>query len=138
MRRSGEAREMAEEGLPGELRALGRALEIPPSGGRPADDGRPSDDGPRAHGVQGTDGMSGAHDVRGTDGVPAEGGETLVERVIARIVGLPVPVADDRIREEQWWGPLPGLEAGQGPAGGVSRSADREPGRRPSARPPRS
>lgn len=111
---------MAEEGLPGELRALGRALEIPPSGGRPADDG------------------PGAHGVPGTDGVPPEGGETLVERVIARIVGLPVPVADDRIREEQWWGPLPGLEAGQGPGGGVSRSADREPGRRPSARPPRS
>ncbi|MFI1119707.1 hypothetical protein ACH4VS_00580 [Streptomyces hygroscopicus] len=135
---------MAEEGLPGELRALGRALEIPPSGGRPADDG------PGAHGVPGTGGMSGAHDVPGTDGmsgadgvlgtdgVPPEGAETLVERVIARIVGLPVPVADDRIREEQWWGPLPGLEAGQGPAGGVSRSADREPGRRPSARPPRS
>ncbi len=123
---------MAEEGLPGELRALGRALEIPPSGGRPADDG------PGAHGVPGTDGMSGAHDVPETDGVPPEGGETLVERVIARIVGLPVPVADDRIREEQWWGALPGLEAGQGPAGGVSRSADREPGRRPSARPPRS
>ncbi|MEU1902591.1 hypothetical protein [Streptomyces hygroscopicus] len=117
---------MAEEGLPGELRALGRALEIPPSGGRPADGGHPADGGPGAHGVP------------GTDGVPPEGGETLVERVIARIVGLPVPVADDRIREEQWWGPLPGLEAGQGPGGGVSRSADREPGRRPSARPPRS
>ncbi|MFC9222825.1 hypothetical protein ACFT8W_19190 [Streptomyces hygroscopicus] len=129
---------MAEEGLPGELRALGRALEIPPSGGRPADDGHPADDGPGAHDVPETDSVSGAHGVPGTDGVPAEGEETLVERVIARIVGLPVPVADDRIREEQWWGPLPGLEAGQGPAGGVSRSADREPGRRPSARPPRS
>ncbi|AEM87934.1 hypothetical protein Strvi_8627 [Streptomyces violaceusniger Tu 4113] len=69
--------------------------------------------------------------------MPLEGGETLVERVLARIVGLPVPVADDRIREEQWWRPLPGLEAGQGPAGGVSRSADREPGSPPSARTPR-
>ncbi len=98
---------MAEEGLPGELRALGRALEIPPSGG------------PSRHAVS------------------RAGGETLVERVLARIVGLPVPVADDRIREEQWWRPLPGLEAGQGPAGGVSRSAGREPGRPPSARTPR-
>ncbi|MFE2673304.1 hypothetical protein ACFXEZ_05195, partial [Streptomyces hygroscopicus] len=118
MRRSGEAREMAEEGLPGELRALGRALEIPPSGGRPADDG------PGAHGVPETDGVSGAHGVPGTDGVPPEGGETLVERVIARIVGLPVPVADDRIREEQWWGPRGRRGAagarprGGGPGGG--------------------
>lgn len=110
---------MAEEGLPGELRALGRAVEIPPSGA------------PSRHGVPPEGGAPPAGDM------PLEGGETLVERVLARIVGLPVPVADDRIREEQWWGPLPGLEAGQGPAGGVSRSADREPGSPPSARTPR-
>lgn len=102
---------MAGEGLPEELRALGRALEGPPPGGPSA------------------------------DGVSPGGGETVVERVLARIVGLPVPVpveADgDRIREEQWWRPIPGLEAGQGRAGVVSRSADRGPGRPPSAQRPR-
>ncbi|MFE2027160.1 hypothetical protein ACFW9V_18925, partial [Streptomyces hygroscopicus] len=106
---------MAEEGLPGELRALGRALEIPPSGGRPADDGHPADGVP------------------GTDGVPPEGGETLVERVIARIVGLPVPVADDRIREEQWWGPRgrprapPPAPAPRPPAAGPGPRRGRRP-----------
>ncbi|GAA1095376.1 hypothetical protein GCM10009577_16790 [Streptomyces javensis] len=129
MRWSGEAKEMTEEGLPGELRALGRGAGIPPSGG-------PSRRGvSRAGGVGPADGAPpGALE----GGVPPGGGETLVERVLARIVGLPVPVADDdRIREEQWWRPLPGLEAGQGPAPGVSRSADRAPGRPPSARTPR-
>ncbi len=126
---------MAEEGLPGELRALGRGPGIPPSGG-------PSRRGvSQAGGVGPEDGMEpegGAPPGASEGGVPPGGGETLVERVLARIVGLPVPVADDdRIREEQWWRPLPGLEAGQGPAPGVSRSADRAPGRPPSARTPR-
>lgn len=116
---------MAEEGLPGELRALGRALEIPPSGG------------PSRHGGSRAGGAPPEGDPPLKGGSPPEGAETLVERVLARIVGLPVPVADDRIREEQWWRPLPGLEAGQGPAGDVSRSADREPGSPPSARTPR-
>ncbi len=120
---------MAEEGLPGELRALGRGPGIPPSGG------------PSRHGVSQAGGVEpedGAPSGAAEDGVPPGGGETLVERVLARIVGLPVPVADDdRILEEQWWRPLPGLEAGQGPAPGVSRSADRAPGRPPSARTPR-
>lgn len=110
---------MAGEGLPEELRALGRALEGPPPGG------------PSADGVS----------LGSAAGVSPEGGETVVERVLARIVGLPapvpVPVVGDRIREEQWWRPLPGLEAGQGPVGGVSRSADRGPDRPPSARRPR-
>ncbi|GAA0980756.1 hypothetical protein GCM10009576_038250 [Streptomyces rhizosphaericus] len=126
---SGEATEMAEGGLPGELRALGRGPGIPPSGG-------PSRRGvSQAGGVEPEDGAPpGASE----GGVPPGGGETLVERVLARIVGLPVPVADDdRIREEQWWRPRAALEAGQGPAPGVSRSADRAPGRPPSARTPR-
>ncbi|WP_431771628.1 hypothetical protein [Streptomyces cucumeris] len=57
------------------------------------------------------------------------GGETVVERVMARIVGLPVPVPPERgrIREEQWWRALPGLAAGQSAVISVRRSADREP-----------
>ncbi len=120
---------MAEEGLPGELRALGRGPGIPPSGG-------PSRPGVSQAG--GAEPEGGAPPGAAEDGVPPAGGETLVERVLARIVGLPVPVADDdRILEEQWWRPLPGLEAGQGPAPRVSRSADPAPGRPPSARTPR-
>lgn len=143
---SGEAKEMAEEGLPEELRALGRALEIPPSGG-PSRHGvsraggvEPEASMPPEGGGASAGGRAPAApaEVRAPEaGVPLDGGETLVERVLARIVGLPVPVAGDRIQEEQWWQPLPGLEAGQGPAPGVSRSADREPDRPPSARTPR-
>ncbi len=132
---SGEATEMAEEGLPGELRALGRGPGIPPSGGPARRGVSQAGDVSQAGGVEPE---GGAPPGASEGGVPPGGGETLVERVLARIVGLPVPVADDdRIREEQWWRPLHDLEAGQGPAPGVSRSADRAPGRPPSARTPR-
>lgn len=81
--------------------------------------------------------------------------ETLVERVMARIVGAsaatpataPTPDAapdqagGPQVWPEEQWRELPGLTAGQGPVGtpgkgGVSRSADRGRDRPPSARPP--
>lgn len=87
--------------------------------------------------------------------------ETLVERVMARIVRAstatpatdpataPAPEAPDRdgrhgrpqVWPEEQWRELPGLTAGQGPVGipgkgGVSRSADPGRGRPPSAPPP--
>lgn len=83
--------------------------------------------------------------------------ETLVERVMARIVRAsaatpataPTPEAPDQagrqgrpqVWPEEQWRELPGLTAGQGPVdipgkGGVSRSADRGRGRPPSAPPP--
>src|SRR5215217_2483622 len=103
---------MDGEGLPGELRALGRALEGPP----PAD---PREDGPLAGGLL-ADRAPSAHRPSAADG------ETMAERVLARIVGMPDRAAPGgRIREEQWWQALPGLEAGQGPTGRLGPSADR-------------
>jgi len=120
---------MDGEGLPGELRALGRALEGPP----PADPG---------DGLQGDD-LRGDSSSAGRSS--AADGETMAERVLAQIVGMIAGTPDraaptwpgGRIREEQWWRELPGLEAGQGPTGAPGRSADRRRAGPPSARRPR-
>ena len=120
---------MDGEGLPSELRALGRALEGPP----PAD---PPGDGPRADDPLGD--QPRADSAPSENRPPAAGGETMAERVLSRIVGLSGRAAPGGlIREEQWWQALPGLEAGQAPTGRPGRSPDRGRERPPPARRPR-